>query len=68
MYKHLFYFQFHALVFCTVVLDPVVKADWGENSPERQLGGEQPAKSETESSDGFSCSLLTSVLSPISSP
>lgn len=49
MEKHLFYFQFNALVFCTVVLGLFVKAAWGENSPERQLGGEQASKAKAES-------------------
>lgn len=47
MWQHFFSFQFHALVFCSTVVDPFVKdCVWGRwgggaNSPERQLGGEQ---------------------------
>lgn len=59
IWKHLFYFQFHALVFCSAVSDLFVKAVGGRNSWETAGRGTGFQVPDQVLGSGFSCSQPT---------
>lgn len=59
MWKHLFYFQFHALAFRGAVLDLFVKADWGKKALRAAGKGTGFQIQDKVLSSAFSCYQLT---------